>query len=114
MKLLEGAQGAANSEKNTYPFVDLRGHDNMGRVLVTLKVLPEGVDTNLDGITGELEKLGVGKFNNLVKEPIAFGLVALKASYVVDDMGGVSEELEKKICKIEGVRSAEVIDATLV
>jgi translation elongation factor aEF-1 beta len=86
----------------------------MGMVLVTLKVLPDGVESNLDEITNELKNLGVGKFNSIEKEPIAFGLVALKPSYVVEDSGGVSDMLEEKASEISGVKAAEVVDATLV
>ncbi|MFV2040957.1 MAG: elongation factor 1-beta [Candidatus Hydrothermarchaeales archaeon] len=86
----------------------------MGMVLVTLKVLPDGVESNLDEITNELKNLGVGKFNSIEKEPIAFGLVALKPSYVVEDSGGVSDLLEEKAREVSGVKAAEVVDATLV
>ncbi len=86
----------------------------MGMVLVTLKVLPDGVESNLDEITEELKNLGVGRFNSIEKEPIAFGLVALKPSYVVEDSGGVSDLLEEKVREVSGVKAAEVVDATLV
>ncbi|GBE57017.1 MAG TPA: elongation factor 1-beta [Euryarchaeota archaeon] len=86
----------------------------MGRVLVTLKILPDGVESNLDELTEKLKNLDVGKFNSIEKEPIAFGLVALKPSYVVEDSGGVSDLLEEKAREIAGVKAAEVVDATLV
>ncbi len=86
----------------------------MGNVLVTLKVMPDGLESNLDEITQKLKNLDFGKFNSIEKEPIAFGLVALKPSYVVEDTGGVSDMLEEKIGEISGVKTAEVVDATLV
>jgi translation elongation factor aEF-1 beta len=86
----------------------------MGKVLVTLKVMPEGLDSNLDEIARGLKEINIGKFNSMEKVPIAFGLVALKPSYVVEDVGGVSDRLEEKIKGIEGVKTAEVVDATLV
>ncbi len=86
----------------------------MGAVLVTLKVMPEGPESDLESISDELKGLGIGRFNSLEKEPIAFGLVALKAAYVVDDAGGVADSLEERIRGINGVRDAEVVDATLV
>lgn len=86
----------------------------MGNVLVTFKVMPEGPDSNLENISRDLENITVGRFNSIEKEPIAFGLVALKPSYIVEDAGGVSDLLEGKIIEIKGVRTAEVIDATLV
>jgi translation elongation factor aEF-1 beta len=86
----------------------------MGNVLVTLKVMPDGLESNLDDIAESLKNLGIGKFNSIEKEPIAFGLMALKPSYVVEDTGGVSDLLEEKINSISGVKTAEVVDATLV
>ncbi len=86
----------------------------MGNVLVVFKVLPEGLESNLDGISAALKKTGIGRFNSLEKEPIAFGLFALKPSYVIGDEGGVLETLEEKIKGISGVRSAEVVDISLV
>ena len=86
----------------------------MGSVLVTLKVMPDGLESNLDDISEALKNLGIGKFNSIEKEPIAFGLMALKPSYVVEDVGGVSDMLEEKVREITGVKTAEVVDATLV
>lgn len=86
----------------------------MGSVLVILKVLPDGVESDVDDISKKLESLGVGRFNSIEKEPIAFGLVALKPSYVVEDEGGITEVLEEKITEIDGVKAAEVVEVTLV
>jgi elongation factor 1-beta len=86
----------------------------MGRVLVTLKVLPEAPDSDLDFIAEKLKGIGTGRLNTIEKEPIAFGLVALKPSYIVEDEGGVSDKLEEAIRTIKGVKAVEVVDATLV
>lgn len=86
----------------------------MGKVLVTFKVMPEGIESNLDEMSEKLRNLGVGRFNSVEKVPIAFGLVALKPSYLVDDAGGVTEGLEEKIMGIAGVKTVEVVDVTLV
>jgi translation elongation factor aEF-1 beta len=113
MKQLVDAPDAESSEKATLQHADLEAPE-MGMVLVTLKVMPDGVESNLDDIAEALKNLGVGKFNSIEKEPIAFGLMALKPSYVVEDTGGVSDLLEEKIGEISGVKTAEVVDATLV
>jgi len=86
----------------------------MGRVLITVRVMPEGVESDLDEIAGALKGVGAGELSSLEREPIAFGLVALRASYLVGDEGGVAERLEREIASIRGVRSAEVVEATLV
>jgi elongation factor 1-beta len=86
----------------------------MGMVLVTLKVMPEGVDSNLEEMAGRLKAISAGRFNSLEKEPIAFGLVALKPSYVVGDEGGVTEKLEEEIKGVEGVKNVEIVGVSLV
>ncbi|RMF90245.1 MAG: elongation factor 1-beta [Methanobacteriota archaeon] len=86
----------------------------MGDVLVTLKVMPEGVDSDLKVIEDRLREVDAGRFNSLEKVPIAFGLVALKATYVVADEGGAAERLEEAIKGIEGVKTVETIEASLV
>ena len=86
----------------------------MGKVLVTFKVMPEGLESNLDEMALKLKSIGIGRFNSLEKVPIAFGLIALKPSYLVDDVGGVTEGLEEKIMGIVGVKTVEVVDVTLV
>jgi translation elongation factor aEF-1 beta len=86
----------------------------MGRVLVTLKVMPDGPHSNLEDLEEKLKGVSIGKFNSIDREPIAFGLVALKPSYVVEDAGGIADSLEEKIRTISGVKAAEIVDATLV
>ncbi|MFQ5800638.1 MAG: elongation factor 1-beta [Candidatus Hydrothermarchaeales archaeon] len=86
----------------------------MSKVLVILKVMPEGLDSNLDEMSEKLKTLSTGRFNSLEKEPIAFGLVALKPSYVVEDAGGVTDNLEKEISGIDGVKTVEVVDVSLI
>jgi translation elongation factor aEF-1 beta len=105
--------GAENLVKNINQIVGLRVL-KMGDVLVILKVMPEGLESDIEEISKDLENIGIGKFNSLEKEPIAFGLMALKPSYVVEDTGGVSDLLEEKIKEIRGVKTAEVISASLV
>ncbi len=86
----------------------------MGEVIVTFKVLPESVDADLEVIAEKLKDLSNGRFNSIEKEPIAFGLIALKPSYVVSDRGGVVDDLEAEIVGIIGVKSSEVVDLSLV
>jgi len=44
------------------------------------------------------------------QEPIAFGLKALKITFVSDESKGSTDALEENIKKIAGVNSVEVID----
>jgi elongation factor 1-beta len=85
----------------------------MGEVLVTLKVMPESPDVDLQRLKDAIEKLECnGRFNKIEEEPIAFGLVALKPSFVVAESEGTTDELEEAIRNIKGVRDVRVIGAT--
>ncbi len=85
----------------------------MAKVVVTLKIMPESPETNLDEIKeqasvlikdfgGEVGKEGV--------EPVAFGLKSLSLIFVMDESKGDTEPLEQRISGIEGVASVEVTD----
>ena len=86
----------------------------MAKAIVTLKIMPESPDTDLDKIEVQvLEKVkgfaGEGETKKEI-EPVAFGLKALKIIFVMDEQKGSTEPLEKEIQKLEGVNSVEVID----
>ena len=82
----------------------------MAQVLVTLKVMPKEADTDL----GKLENAVKSSVNpdRIVREPIAFGLVALKVSKLVEDAEGQIEAMENKLRKLDGVGEIEVIEVT--
>ncbi len=85
----------------------------MATVVVTLKIMPEGVETDLDRIEEEatrmISEFG-GETGKAEKKPIAFGLKALEIFFTMPEEKGSTEELEKKIAGIDGVQSAEAVD----
>ena len=85
----------------------------MGTVIITYKIMPDSVDVNLDDIEKEsrgiINKFG-GKVMGVEKEPIAFGLVALKITLSLDEKNSNLDPLEDQLRNIEGVSSAEVSD----
>ena len=86
----------------------------MAKAIVTLKIMPKSPDTDLEKISEEaLEKIkgfaGEGDTKKEI-EPVAFGLKALKITFVMDEQKGSTEPLEKEIQAIEDVSSVEVID----
>jgi len=82
----------------------------MGKVILELRVMPKDVETDLEEIEKEIvEKV---KPEKIEKEPIAFGLVAIKITKVVEEAEGVVEKLENEIRGIEGVGEVEVINLT--
>lgn len=75
--------------------------------------MPESPDINLSELKEKVEKeikaygSEVGKVE---EDPIAFGLIALKLYFIMDESRGSTDALEEKIKKIKGVNSVDVID----
>ena len=82
----------------------------MAKVLVTFRVMPEGVETNLDEIAEKIkDKL---KPDKIEKIPIAFGLNALKVTKFLPEEEGEMERAEKIIKSIQGVSEVEVLEVS--
>lgn len=86
----------------------------MAQVVVTLKLMPEGADTDLDGVQNsakeQIIKFGGQEEMKIAQEPIAFGLKSLNITFVMDEEKGSTEELEKNLASLNGVNSVEVTD----
>lgn len=81
---------------------------------ITVKVMPESVDINLNELKKrcELEIYDVYKQVKELRteeEPIAFGLSALKFTFIVDESLG-SDIVQEKLEKLSGVASVQVVD----
>ena len=50
----------------------------------------------------------------IVEEPIGFGLKALKLVVVVGDQGGETDAVEAKLSGLKGVERAEIVELTLM
>ncbi len=86
----------------------------MANVVVTMKVMPEGVDSDLDAIASEVKKhivafAGKGEIR-VSKNPVAFGLQELQFIFVCDEAKGSTEHMEKKIAALPNVNSVDVTD----
>lgn len=96
------------------PPATLRGQIKMAKVVVTLKIMPEDPEVNLDELSKKiLKKIQdfAGKTETKVeKEPIGFGLNALKIFFVMDESKGGTEKLEETISQVDGVNSVEAVD----
>lgn len=87
----------------------------MAMAVVTLKIMPESPDVDLEAVQqASVERIdafvGAEGEKRFEVEPIAFGLKALKITFVMDEKIGSTETLEQEIGGIEGVNSVEVID----
>lgn len=86
----------------------------MAQVIVTLKIMPESPEVDLDDINKQVIQK-ITEFSGETEtrssqEPIAFGLKALKVIFVSEESKGSVDALEEMIKGIEGVQSVEVTD----
>ncbi|MBI4170139.1 MAG: elongation factor 1-beta [Candidatus Aenigmarchaeota archaeon] len=85
----------------------------MGQVALTLNVMLESPDVDVDVVKKEIEKQLQPE--QIVEKPIAFGLKMLEVLLVFDDREGANTDaIEEKLRSIEGVASVEAGDVTLI
>ena len=85
----------------------------MSDVAVTLKVMPESPEVDLEALKEEIKNaVGEKVFERVEEEPIGFGLVALNVTIVVDDGEGGSEPAENAIAELTDVATVEVTHMT--
>jgi len=77
-----------------------------GAVIVTFKIMPEDVETDMEDLEERIKK----RFNPSKSEiiPIAFGLKCLVIVKLVPEKDGELERLEKELSSIPGVREVEI------
>lgn len=84
----------------------------MARLLLVVKILPTGVEINLDNLVESIKsslKDGI-ELKEYVKEPLAFGLEFIKAQFTLDDAEGQMNSLEKTVTDTDGVSEFEVLN----
>lgn len=85
----------------------------MGDVAIILKIMPESPNVDREELKTAIKAKYPGT-QDIVEEPIGFGLVAIKVAIVIPDgTAGASEEAESVLGSIEGVQSAEIVSLTL-
>jgi translation elongation factor EF-1beta len=82
----------------------------MGKVAVIVKVFPESMEV-FGEVKGTIEK--EFKPYDIKEEEVAFGLKALKLTFLMDDKQG-SGGIEEKLMKVKGVSEAQVEEVTLI
>ena len=80
----------------------------MGEVIVTFKIMPTGVEVDLDKLENTIK--AEIKPERMQREPVAFGLVAINATKLVPESSGELENLENKIKAIDGVGGVEITE----
>ena len=86
----------------------------MAQVVITLKIMPESPEVDLGNIENQaktkIQDFSQTQETKTEQEPIAFGLKALKITFVMDESKGSTDSLEEQIKTIPGVNSVEAID----
>tara|TARA_Y100000310_G_scaffold305460_1_gene345629 strand:+ start:176 stop:454 length:279 start_codon:yes stop_codon:yes gene_type:complete len=86
----------------------------MAKAIVTLKIMPVSPETNLEEVqakAAEKIKAAYGETEfKAEQEPVAFGLKALKLTFVIDEEKGSTDDVEAQIAELEEVNSCECVD----
>jgi elongation factor 1-beta len=78
----------------------------MGQVAVEIKIMPEDMgkfDQLKSDVASQLKPY------KMVEQPVAFGIVALMVTFVVEDGVGGADLLEEKAGKLANVSNVEVV-----
>lgn len=89
----------------------------MANVIITLRIMPESPDVDLESIREEAEKkidnfAGGHKEKQHEIKPIAFGLKSLDIHFMMNEDLGSPDGVAEEIATLEGVQSAEVTNVT--
>lgn len=84
----------------------------MGEVAAKMKIMPAGVETDLEALKGRLEAVipQGAKLHGFSEEPIAFGLKAVIAVIIVGDIEGGTEKVEEAFAGVDEVESVSVVE----
>ncbi len=82
----------------------------MGEVAAKIKVMPSGMDVDLNKLKDSLTKAipEGARLHGFSEEPVAFGLKALMVVVKVGDIEGGTEKVEEEFSKVKGVESVSV------
>lgn len=91
---------------------DSRGRENMGEVAAKIKIMPTGVEVDLNNLKERLKKVVPqgAKVHGFAEEPVGFGLKALIVVVKVGDMEGGTEKVEEAFSGVEEVGSVSVVE----
>jgi len=82
----------------------------MARVVMTIKIMPDGIDIDLDDLLMQIKNaIPQGTDVGAVEiQPVAFGLKAIRMNLAREESMGGTDDIEEAISAIEGVSQVEV------
>ena len=86
----------------------------MANAIATVKIMPASPEVNLEDLEAKAKEeiknfAGEGDTKTEI-EPVAFGLKAVKITFVMDESLGSPDAVSEKIDELEEVNSAEIVD----
>ena len=82
----------------------------MARVVMTLRIMPDDVEIDLDDLLEKIKKV-IPEGTDLgatETQPVAFGLKALRMNLARDESMGGTDDIEEAISAVAGVSQVEV------
>ena len=91
----------------------------MGTAAIKYRVMPEGVEVDLEALQAQIATAvgGAGaELYGIDVVPFAFGLKALETTVMVEDKvgGGIPDAVEEALGALDGVQSVEMLDMGLI
>ena len=80
----------------------------MAKVIVTFKIMPASGEVNADDLEKAVKE--TLQPERISREPMAFGLVAIIATKLVEEVSGEMDRIEQLIKSIDGVGEVEVTE----
>ncbi len=82
----------------------------MARVVMTMKIMPDGVEIDLDNLIEKIKNvIPTGTDIGAVEtQPVAFGLKAIRMNLAREESMGGTDDIEAAISAVEGVSQVEV------
>lgn len=85
----------------------------MGELIAVFKIMPEGLETDLNALANEAKKVfpkGV-RVERVEQKPVAFGLKSLNVTIIMEDSEAISvDKFEVALGQIKGVESVQCTD----
>ncbi len=86
----------------------------MAQAVATIKIMPASPEVDLDALEQKIKAeiaafAGEGDTRTEI-EPIAFGLKAIKITFVIDEAKGSPDPIAEKMETMDEVNSAEIVD----
>jgi elongation factor 1-beta len=88
----------------------------MGKVAAVYNLMPQDTDVSMEGMAKRIPEV-VPQGVRIVKvqaKPFAFGLKVLEVTFLMEDIAGITDNLEASLQTIEGVQTVEPVSVSLI